>query len=591
MKVIEIIDEARKKKKRKRRVKGAAYGPGPFGMYGTNAGYSGGDGGAVGEAAYPGNIGAMEIAEFFKKATPQQKVLLKKFIAEKNLKSAWALIQKITGVNLVGQEFHEGISSDLSIKSIIATADSITKTYGDLKTMAEKWVYNNGTLNGFHRNAAGVGKRWYDTFFWNKMEDDLRTLVQKNPKAAGVLRDFFNIERDDRGHISFTKISKNLPKALYQVGEKIGNDDLKKFSRGWALKQKDYEDYLGRVEAEVNDDEDDYTPAPKQPKDNIVGRQNAAAEEMVNQILKTLDRRVAGEIRNTIAREPNKLQALQRELAKRNIKIGESIQEGWRDTLAGLALGAGVAMGGPAAANIEKVVVNKGDTVYSIAKAFDTTPQTIQKLNKLDKKFTIKPGQTIKVPKWDEIAEPEKKKTVAKTPTKTKTLTGSPYEALLTNAARAGGITDPIELAAFLAQSLVETGQFKDLDEKGSRRRIERLYDPKYNPKGAEEIGNTKIGDGWRYRGRGFLQLTGRYNYTAASRALGLNLVKNPDLALKPEIAAKTAVWYWKWRVRPNVSNFNNTTKITELVQGGRHQLERRKMIFADFKKFNLEQT
>ena len=278
------------------------------------------------------------------------------------------------------------------------------------------------------------------------------------------------------------------------------------------------------------------------------------------------------------------------------------VEEGWKDTLAGLALGAGVALGsGAAEANVEKVQVSKGDTVYSIAKAFGTTPQTIQKLNKLDKNFSIRPGQTIKVPAGEVIdiidkpskekkAEPEKKKTSAKVSTKTKTLTGNPFESLLTNAARSGGITDPVELAAFLAQALVETGKFKDLDEKGSRKRIERMYDPKYNPEGADEIGNTKIGDGWRFRGRGFLQLTGRYNYTAASKALGINLVKNPDLALKPEIAAKTAVWYWKWRVRPNVTNFNDTAKITELVQGGKHQLERRKTIFADFKKFKLAQ-
>ena len=48
---------------------------------------------------------------------------------------------------------------------------------------------------------------------------------------------------------------------------------------------------------------------------------------MVNQILRTIDKKAAGEIRNAIAREPNKLQALQRELARRNIKVGESLAE------------------------------------------------------------------------------------------------------------------------------------------------------------------------------------------------------------------------------------------------------------------------
>jgi len=108
----------------------------------------------------------------------------------------------------------------------------------------------------------------------------------------------------------------------------MGDDDLKRFGANWFKRQKDYEDYLGRVEKEVNDeeDDDDFSPAPKQPKDNVVGRQNAAAEDIVNQILKSIDKKAAGEIRNIIAREPNKLQALQKELAKRNIKVGESIR-------------------------------------------------------------------------------------------------------------------------------------------------------------------------------------------------------------------------------------------------------------------------
>jgi hypothetical protein len=245
----------------------------------------------------------------------------------------------------------EGVSIDSSVKSIVATGDSIAKVYGDLKTMAEKWVYNNGQLRGFHRNAAGVGKRWYDTFYWDKMEGDLRTLLEKNPKAAAKLQDFFNIDRDERGHISFTTISKSLPKILYQVGERMDSRDLQRFSRNWFQRQKDYEDFLGRVEAEVNDEEDNDVPAPTSaPKDNVVGRQNAAAEDMVNQILRSIDKKAAGEIRNAIAREPNKLQALQRELAKRNIKVGESLDEDWRKKLAAAGMAGMMGLSGASGA-------------------------------------------------------------------------------------------------------------------------------------------------------------------------------------------------------------------------------------------------
>jgi hypothetical protein len=240
----------------------------------------------------------------------------------------YAAVRKGMGLkDAVEETLEEAISPEEAVRSIVSTADSITKVYGDLKTMAEKWVYNNGSLKGFHRNAAGVGKRWYDKFFWNNMDNDLRLLMAKNPKAAGKLKDFFNIDRDDRGHVSFTTIGRSLPKILNHVGERMGDADLKRFGANWFKRQQDYEDFLGRVEAEVNDEDDDFSPAPKQPKDNVVGRQNAAAEDVVNQILRSIDKKVAGEIRNAIAREPNKLQALQRELAKRNIKVGESLDE------------------------------------------------------------------------------------------------------------------------------------------------------------------------------------------------------------------------------------------------------------------------
>lgn len=216
----------------------------------------------------------------------------------------------------------ESISVDIAIKNITVTGESVAKVYSDLKNMAERWVYNNGSLKGFHRNAAGVGKRWYDTFYWNRMEKDLRTLLEKNPRAAAKIKEFFDIERNERGHISFTTMSRSLPKILFQVGQQINNTDLERFGQRWHRRQLDYEDFLGRVEAKVNDEEEDNsTAAPKQPKDNVVGRQTAAAENMVNQILRSIDKKVAGDIRNAIAREPNKLQALQRELAKRNIQI------------------------------------------------------------------------------------------------------------------------------------------------------------------------------------------------------------------------------------------------------------------------------
>jgi predicted chitinase len=300
-----------------------------------------------------------------------------------------------------------------------------------------------------------------------------------------------------------------------------------------------------------------------------------------------------------------------------NLGLAESeeIDEGWKDTLAGLALGAGVALGGAADAkpNMEKVVVSPGQTVYSIAKAFDTTPQVIQKINKLDKDFTIKPGQELKVPKWDEVKPSDKKKEpVKKNLTKTdssKTLTGTVHEAILTKTARAAGITDPVELAAFLAQCAHESHNFKSMVEYGGEKYFKQ-YEPKFlkdkktgkiivDPKTkkfknfnekAKGLGNDTRGDGVKYKGRGYIQITGKYNYMRVGEALGLDLVNNPELAEKPEVAAQIAVMYWKKRTQPKVDDFNDVRAVTKTINPGLKGLKDRKDAFIDFKKFKLAQ-
>jgi predicted chitinase len=295
------------------------------------------------------------------------------------------------------------------------------------------------------------------------------------------------------------------------------------------------------------------------------------------------------------------------------------VEEGWKDWLAGAALGSAVAFGGGAAeANIEKVQVSRGDTVYSIAKAFDTTPKIIQKLNKLDKDFTIKPGQTIKVPAGEVVdtikepskekkAEPEKKKQTKIDPSKT--LTGTVHEAALTKAAREAGITDIIELAAFLAQTAHESHNFKAMVEYGDKSYFKQ-YEPKFlkdkktgkiiiDPKTkkyknfnekAEDLGNDTRGDGVRYKGRGYIQITGKDNYRRVGNRIGVDLVKNPELAEKPEIAAKIAIMYWKLRTQPEVSDFNDVRAVTKTINPGLDQLAKRKKLFQDFKEFKLAQ-
>ena len=71
-----------------------------------------------------------------------------------------------------------------------------------------------------------------------------------------------------------------------------------------------------------------------------------------------------------------------------------------------------------------------------------------------------------------------------------------------------------------------------------------RKYDPQgQNPKIAKALGNTEPGDGVKFCGRGYVQLTGRTNYTKAGAKLGVDLIGNPDLAMRADLAAKVLFW------------------------------------------------
>ena len=181
-------------------------------------------------------------------------------------------------------------------------------------------------------------------------------------------------------------------------------------------------------------------------------------------------------------------------------------------------------------------------------------------------------------------------KAVAANPNKTKLQKAKPEEfkgkievsalgdkesrAVLSKEAQSQGIKGK-ELAAFLAQCSHESGGFRYLSEIWGPSAAQNTYDGR--------MGNNKSGDGYRYRGRGYIQLTGKNNYTQAGRALGLDLVKNPDQAATPDVGAKTSVWFWKTNVQPKVSNWDDVTAITKVVNGGYNGLEDRKMRYAAF--------
>lgn len=99
-------------------------------------------------------------------------------------------------------------------------------------------------------------------------------------------------------------------------------------------------------------------------------------------------------------------------------------------------------------------------------------------------------------------------------------------------------------------------------------------------------MGNKAPDDGWRYRGRGYLHLTGRDNYRAFGRALGLALEAEPDLAREPAIAWRVAGEYLATRKRARLSALQwadrgSVAQVTRIVNGGTHGLDERKRLTA----------
>lgn len=218
--------------------------------------------------------------------------------------------------------------------------------------------------------------------------------------------------------------------------------------------------------------------------------------------------------------------------------LARGLDEGWKNWLAGAGAAAMIAGGGGAA--------------YDAYKNHQQEPQPAQQTQ-----------QVKQAPKVSQEQLQQAQSLLVSGPAK-----------ILANVAKANGIQGT-ELAQFMAQCAHETANFSTLKEFGGKLDFKK-YDIKHNPQKAKLLGNVHPGDGYRYFGRGFIQLTGRDNYRRAGEALGLPLEKHPELAERPDVAAKIAVWFWQHRVQSQVNNFNDTRQATKPINSGLHGLQDR---------------
>lgn len=121
------------------------------------------------------------------------------------------------------------------------------------------------------------------------------------------------------------------------------------------------------------------------------------------------------------------------------------------------------------------------------------------------------------------------------------------------------GIGDrPVQIAA-IATVGVETGSFRPIPEFADGQQYE----------GRLDLGNTEPGDGPRYKGRGYIQLTGRSNYRSYGQQLGIDLEGNPDLALDPDTAGQVFAAYFFNTGIPNLARAGEWRRVRRAVNGG----------------------
>lgn len=126
-------------------------------------------------------------------------------------------------------------------------------------------------------------------------------------------------------------------------------------------------------------------------------------------------------------------------------------------------------------------------------------------------------------------------------------------------------ILDKLTLVAAIATIGVETGGFRPIKEYGGPKYFTKMYE------GRRDLGNTCHGDGARYHGRGFIQITGRANYREYGKKLGLGnqLEENPDLTLDPKISAQILACYFYDRKVYQAAREKDWRKVRKLVNGG----------------------
>ena len=142
-------------------------------------------------------------------------------------------------------------------------------------------------------------------------------------------------------------------------------------------------------------------------------------------------------------------------------------------------------------------------------------------------------------------------------------------------------INTSLRVAHFMAQLHHESGGFKYLKELGNN-----AYFKKYE--GRKDLGNIFAGDGLKYKGRGYIQITGRANYAELSKDLKIDFLNNPELLEQEANAIISALWFWNKKKLNVLADTDNIMAITKKINGGLNGIDDRKNLLLEYKELLL---
>lgn len=163
-------------------------------------------------------------------------------------------------------------------------------------------------------------------------------------------------------------------------------------------------------------------------------------------------------------------------------------------------------------------------------------------------------------------------------------------------------IDTPYRISGFISNVAHESGGFKFVSENlnYSAASLMRVWPSRFptleiaqryamNPETianrayADRMGNKDeaSGDGWKYRGRGLIQLTGKNNYVAYSMACDNEALQKPDIVAEPKYAAESAGWFWSVNRLNSVADTQDIVRMTKIINGGTNGLDDRQMKYA----------